>query len=187
MILNQDPFVVFIKEKIIPNSIIDDMTGIPEKDFIKSLGMNPNGGSDLTNIRTSSTYFTKNKFIHLTELVLDYLDKQFNHVYDIKKAESWQLTQYAPEQFYRPHFDFFHNEEQLKGKSNRIGTFIFYLNDDFTGGETFFPKLNIKVTPCCGTGLYFTYPVDNPKKVLTAHSGEPVISGIKKIATLWLR
>jgi prolyl 4-hydroxylase len=186
MILNQDPFIAFIKDKIIPNSIIDDMTGVPKLEFKNSLGMSPKGNNDLTNIRTSSTHFTKNKFIHLTELVLDYLNKQFNHVYDIKNAESWQLTQYEPDQFYKTHFDFFFNEQQLKGKSNRIGTFIFYLNDDFTGGETFFPKLNIKVTPCRGAGLYFTYPIDSTKKELTAHSGEPVINGIKKIATLWL-
>ena len=186
MIINQDPFIAFI-DGIIPNSIIEDMNAIPNDDFSKSFGMSPEGVSISTNIRTSSTYHTRNKFKSATEIVLNFLAQEFSHVYDVNNAETWQLTQYEPTQFYKPHYDYFHNSAQLNGKTNRIATAILYLNDNFTGGETKFPKLEISITPRLGALLYFTYPINNPNNNLTFHSGEPVINGIKRIATLWLR
>jgi prolyl 4-hydroxylase len=186
MIIHQNPFIAFI-DRIIPNSIIEDMNAIPNDDFSRSFGMSPEGVSISTNIRTSSTYHTRNKFKSATEIVLNFLAQEFIHVYDINKAERWQLTQYEPTQFYKPHYDYFHNSAQLNGKTNRIATAILYLNDNFTGGETKFPKLEISITPRLGALLYFTYPINNPNNNLTFHSGEPVINGIKRIATLWLR
>ena len=186
MIIHQGPFIAFI-DGIIPNSIIEDMNAIPNDDFNRSFGMNKDGTSSLTNIRTSSTYYARNKFKSATEIVLNFLAQEFSHVYDVNNAETWQLTQYEPTQFYKPHYDYFHNSAQLNGKTNRIATAILYLNDNSTGGETKFPKLGISITPRLGALLYFTYPTNNPNNNLTFHSGEPVINGIKRIATLWLR
>jgi len=185
MIINQDPFIAFI-DGIIPNSIIEYMNAIPNDDFKRSFGMNPEGVSVSTNIRTSSTYHARNKFKPATEIILNFLAQEFNHVYDINNVENWQLTQYEPTQFYKPHYDFFLNSAQLKGKTNRIATAILYLNDNFTGGETAFSKLGIKIKPQQGACLYFTYPQENPNKLLTIHEGLSVVSGIKRIATLWL-
>jgi hypothetical protein len=186
MILHQDPFIAII-DGIIPNSIIESMKIVSNNDFQESMGLQPDGSSKLSPIRTSFTYHTRGQFKPATDIVLNVLAKQYNHIYDPALAESWQLTQYEPGQFYKSHYDYFHSEEQLKGRPNRRGTFILYLNDDFTGGETGFSKLGIKVNPRQGDCLYFTYPPDSPTKDLTFHAGEPVISGVKRIATLWLR
>jgi hypothetical protein len=40
--------------------------------------------------------------------------------------------------------------EELDGTESRY-TFLLYLNDDFKGGETAFPKLNKTITPKKGT------------------------------------
>ena len=186
MIIHQDPFIAII-DGLLPNSIIEDMKNISDSDFKRSFGFASDGTNSVTDIRTSSTYYTYDKFKPATEIILNFLAKEYNHVYDIKQAESWQLTQYAPGQFYKSHYDYFHTKEQLKGKPNRTGTVILYLNDDFTGGETGFSKLGIKVNPRRGTLLYFRYPVDSPTRELTYHAGESVISGVKRIGTLWLR
>lgn len=186
MIIHRDPFISII-DGVIPSSIVEEMKNVPNDDFARSNGTTPEGGSSISEIRTSSTHHTKGKFNNATKFALDFLERQYNHVYDINLAETWQLTQYAPDQFYKSHYDYFHNEKQLKGKPNRRGTFILYLNDDFTGGETGFSKLGIKVNPRQGACLYFTYPPDSSTKDLTFHAGEPVISGVKRIATLWLR
>jgi hypothetical protein len=186
MIIHQDPFIAII-DGIIPSSIIEEMKIISNNDFHQSLGTQPDGSSMLSPIRTSSTYHTKDQFKPATDIVLNVLARQYNHIYDATLAETWQLTQYEPGQFYKSHYDYFHNEKQLKGRPNRRGTVILYLNDDFIGGETGFSKLGLKVTPRQGACLYFAYPVDNPTKELTFHAGESVIHGIKRIATLWLR
>jgi hypothetical protein len=186
MIIHQDPFIAII-DGIVPRSIIDDMRAVPDSGFERSFGTTPEGDGKVSEIRTSSTHHTYDKYRLATDHVLNFLARQYNHVYDINNAEAWQLTQYGPDQFYKSHYDYFHNEAQLKGKTNRVATFILYLNDDFTGGETSFSKLGIKVNPRLGAGLYFTYPIDSPTKDLTFHAGESVISGVKRIATLWLR
>jgi prolyl 4-hydroxylase len=187
MLLSYNPFIAYILDNIVPNSIIEDMKAIPIAGFERSLGLSPDGTGNLTEIRTSSSYFDNGKFKSATEIILNCLSEKYNHVYDIDKTERWQITEYQPGEFYKAHYDFFHSQDQLKGKTNRIATVILYLNDGFAGGETKFPKLKINVKPRKGCCLYFTYPIDNPNNNLTFHSGEPVINGIKRIATLWLR
>ena len=79
------------------------------------------------------------------------------------------------------HHDFFRDED----KNPRIATAITYLNEDFEGGETSFPLLNITIKPEKGSVLYFEY--NNEYKDMTLHSGDKVKSGTKYIATSWIR
>jgi prolyl 4-hydroxylase len=62
-----------------------------------------------------------------------------------------------------------------------------YLNDDFDGGETFFPKINKKVVPELGKAVLF-YSVNNNGVLLqkSLHGGLPVQSGEKWIANKWI-
>ena len=94
---------------------------------------------------------------------------------------------------YQNHQDFFHpstsyyDNIMLRG-GQRVKTAMFYLNDNFAGGETNFPKLNIKIIPKLGKMVIW----DNilPSGELnydSMHAGLPVISGIKYICTVWIR
>jgi hypothetical protein len=56
--------------------------------------------------------------------------------------------------------------------SSRI-TLVFYLNDDFTGGETEFPELAQRVTPRRGRALLFQHRV--------LHTALPVVGGAKYV------
>jgi prolyl 4-hydroxylase len=63
-----------------------------------------------------------------------------------------------------------------------------YLNDDFEGGATYFPDLDLRVTPKAGSALYFQYNYTGVLKNLrTKHIGETVTAGTKYIATIWIR
>lgn len=107
-------------------------------------------------------------------------------------GEGIQILNYIDGGEYRPHFDYFPDNEG--GRANmvqggqRIITLIMYLNDVTTGGATIFPELNLSIFPKKGAALYFSYYNSlgqvNP---LTLHGGAPVIEGEKWIATKWIR
>lgn len=101
----------------------------------------------------------------------------------IEHGEGLQILQYTPGQQYKAHYDFFKVAD-----NNRISTLVMYLNDVEQGGETFFPKLNLSVTPKKGMAVYFEYFYnDQALNDLTLHGGAPVITGEKWVATQWMR
>jgi len=102
---------------------------------------------------------------------------------EVSHGEALYVMRYEPGQEYRPHHD------ALAGLRNpRRWTAIFYLNDDYEGGETVFPDLSISIRGRAGDLLIFRN-VDaegrpHPKML---HAGQPVTRGAKWIATRWIR
>ena len=72
--------------------------------------------------------------------------------------------------------------------NQRSKTAICYLNGDYERGATSFPELGISVKGEAGDVLIFTnvdaHGLPDPR---LRHAGEPVTSGIKWIATRWIR
>ena len=102
---------------------------------------------------------------------------------EVSHGEALYVMRYAPGQEYRPHHD------ALAGLRNqRRWTAIFYLNDDYEGGETVFPDLSISIRGRAGDLLIFgnvdTEDRPHPKML---HAGQPVTRGAKWIATRWIR
>lgn len=98
-------------------------------------------------------------------------------------GEPLQVLRYTPGQEYKVHSD------TLPGVSNqRCVTAIAYLNDGFTGGETMFPALDLRVRPRAGDLLLFHNAAPNGRAIPEArHAGLPVVAGTKWIATRWIR
>jgi hypothetical protein len=188
-IYSKEPFLATISNGI-PFNIINEI--ITQTTFEPSTVFSYNTTDPAVNIvekpRNSSTMHTGPKYIKLTKIVLEHLKNEFNHSYDLTCCESWQIARYEPGQYYRPHHDYFNIENHKDYvKNDRVATVILYLTDDFKGGQTFFKILNIKISPMQGAMVYFTYPADTPSSTKTLHEGCDVISGIKYIATLWIR
>ena len=107
--------------------------------------------------------------------------------------EPAEMLHYEVGECYRPHVDFFHPQlpnftEQMRVKGQRIRTCLVYLNDDFEGGETDFPKLKIKYRGRAGDALIF----DNVKPngtgdMQTLHTGTPPTRGEKWLFSQWIR
>ena len=74
-------------------------------------------------------------------------------------------------------------------KGHATLTFIFYLNDNFTGGETDFPKRNIKAKPKTGKAvLFFNLNDDNTgRRDKSFHAGLPPNTGEKWMCNKWIR
>lgn len=109
---------------------------------------------------------------------------------DVTHMELVQFQRYNETQEYQPHYDYL-NTPNNRGRlisNDRVASMIVYLNDDFEGGETSFPSLDLKVPPKKGSVLYFRYDYTLPQvNELTLHAGMPVTKGTKYIATCWVR
>lgn len=111
-----------------------------------------------------------------------------------ENAEKMQVVKYEPNGYYNPHYDASCDDrpecvEFEKNGGQRVVTMIIYLTDQYEGGATNFPRLNIDYKLPKNTGILFYSLEKNGNKChpLSLHAGTPVISGQKYIANIWLR
>ena len=100
-----------------------------------------------------------------------------------EQGEPLQVLRYRPGGEYKPHFD------AIPGFSNqRSMTFLVWLNDEYEGGETFFPIPGLKLKGRTGDAILFrnTGP-DGRRDPAAGHAGLPVTRGEKTIASRWIR
>jgi len=108
-------------------------------------------------------------------------------------GEGLQILHYRVGGEYRPHFDYFDPATpgcalQLKHGGQRLLTIILYLNDVEGGGGTVFPELGLEFLPEKGAALMFASMTrDGALQPQSLHGGSPVTSGVKWIATRWIR
>ena len=111
----------------------------------------------------------------------------------IAHGEPLQLLHYPVGGEYEPHHDYFDPSydgmsEVLKQGGQRVATLIMYLREPESGGDTWFPELELSMRPRRGSAVYFEY--FNSAGALDPrclHAGMPVLRGHKWIATKWLR
>jgi prolyl 4-hydroxylase len=110
-----------------------------------------------------------------------------------EKSEGIKVLRYEAGEFFMPHIDCYRPgspvyQKMIAQGGQRVATLILYLSDVEKGGCTFFPKQEMEIRPHRGMGIFFVnIEKDGQPDLLTYHSGEPVISGVKWIATKWLR
>jgi hypothetical protein len=99
-------------------------------------------------------------------------------------AEACSILKYHPGQYYKRHIDNLllasRFEEMAQGVPTRDVSVVGYLNAEFTGGETYFDRQDLKVEPEAGSVLVFPAYYTHP------HQSLPVISGEKYSFTTWL-
>lgn len=104
-----------------------------------------------------------------------------------------QVMHYRVGEQFRPHHDYFdpalpgHNAE-LTGRGQRIGTFLVFLNEEYEGGETEFPRAGLVHRGRAGDALFFANVLpDGRPDPLTLHAGRPPTRGEKWILSQWIR
>ena len=104
-----------------------------------------------------------------------------------------KILHYAPGETFAEHFDYLDPSEssyaaELAVRGQRTDTFLIYLNDDFSGGETYFRRIGLSHTGAKGDALLFAnvdaagVPDDD-----TMHAGLPPTSGEKWVFSQWIR
>lgn len=129
------------------------------------------------------------------DLVLHALDLRIAAASGFPPAHGEMLSvlAYAPGQEYRPHFDAFDETStvcarELRQSGQRAATFLVALADRFEGGETVFPRLGLSFRGRAGDALVFRNLDDAGRREPRAlHAGLPVRSGVKWLASKWLR
>jgi len=99
-------------------------------------------------------------------------------------GEPLTILRYRPGQQYRPH----HDANGAVPGALREWTVLIWLNDDYAGGETDFPEVGVRVKGAVGDLLLFHNVTANglpdPRMI---HAGLPVTSGVKWMASRWIR
>jgi hypothetical protein len=91
------------------------------------------------------------------------------------------------------HFDFLHHklpgyEELIAMRGQRTKTFLVYLNDDYDGAVTEFPRIEVRFRGPTGTALLFDNALpDGMGDERTAHAGTPPTRGEKWVLSQWMR
>jgi len=110
-----------------------------------------------------------------------------------ENQEALHVVKYEVGGEYKPHHDFFHPNTDYYESTTKIGgqrkySCLFYLNDNFKGGETYFPKKDLKIQPHLGKLLMWdNLNKDGSPNQDSLHAGLPVEDGEKWICIVWVR
>lgn len=111
----------------------------------------------------------------------------------VAALETSQVLHYATGEAFAPHFDWLDpadpaHARDIAAAGQRIVTFLIYLNDDFEGGETAFPRLGLSHRGSAGDGLYFgNLGGDGAPDPRTLHAGLAPSHGEKWVFSQWIR
>lgn len=106
---------------------------------------------------------------------------------EVTSSELPQILSYSPGGHYKPHVDAEAVWKSPKGELlwkksvDRDLSIIFYLNDDFEGGEFVFPELRVRVRPEPGMLVCF------PSNHFYLHGVEPVTKGKRYSIVTWAK
>lgn len=110
----------------------------------------------------------------------------------VSHQESLQIVRYKAGGFFRPHYDPCYDTVEKcaymrsRGGDRRL-TYLFYLNDDYEGGNTVFVHQNKIVVPEKGKMVVFENMTPDGEIILDSyHAGLPVTRGTKWICNKWV-
>jgi len=104
-----------------------------------------------------------------------------------------KLLHYEPGQQFAPHCDFQEPNtpalaREVERRGQRVATVLVYLNDDYDGGETEFPRVGLRHRAATGDALLFANV--RPSGDLdydSLHAGLPPTRGVKWVLSQWIR
>ena len=97
----------------------------------------------------------------------------------LRHLEAATILHYAPGEEISDHFDFIdphapNYRQQIARGGQRVVTFLVYLNDNYAGGETAFPRLDLCYKATRGDALFFVnVQSDGQPNLQTLHAGRP--------------
>jgi prolyl 4-hydroxylase len=108
-------------------------------------------------------------------------------------GEFLQIIRYRVGEEFRPHVDYFNESgagayQSLAHGGQRAQTVLMYLNEDYGGGSTCFPELQLTIKGRRGDMLYFqNLGANGLGHRDSLHAGMPVTAGEKWLLSQWIR
>lgn len=114
---------------------------------------------------------------------------KFLNLSNVNQLEPPVFVRYSDGGHFALHSDRFPIVNSHGVMTNRKATMIVYLNNDFEGGQTAFPRINVTVDPAPGKAIVFEHGPHFAQTFhpLMLHRGEPVIAGTKFILCFFIR
>jgi len=176
---------IVVFENALPVEICNAIIAKHERDK-----MNPNSGAEsrresfaqvteLVEQRGISLGMDPRHYDIVASTIVQYAEIPFSHI------EACDIYNYETGQFLDLHHDYPYDPRQInyyKHGGDRVGSGVFYLNDNFVGGETNFPKLGVSVTPKAGSFLYFKQCYDEETNWSTIHESKIITEGTKWVS-----
>jgi prolyl 4-hydroxylase len=188
-ILSEDPKIIYIHNFLSDKKELEHLISLGSQlKRPSTIDTKDNPAAILADVRTSqSAHLGKSR----DEIVTALENRACEYVgLSTKYLEPMQVAVYEKGQKYNPHYDFFSGDSTEVTKGNRNKTVLLYLNDlpDDAGGNTFFPKLNLRIKPKAGDAIYFENMKDGEVDYNTMHAGEAIVGDNKKYAVnIWFR
>jgi len=178
---------------LIPPAVCDWLVASSSGRLNRALVYDPVSGNDYASeVRTNSWAQFDLMGCELTHLLLQ-LRMQAACGLPLHQMEATAILHYAVGEQISNHYDFVDPntpdyEQEIAKNGQRVLTFLVYLNDDYEGGETEFPKLGIRHSGRLGEGLYFVNALDNGAPDTRAlHAGRAPTRGEKWVISQFIR
>ena len=118
--------------------------------------------------------------VRLIGKIIDRLKPYIESLFNVEAEPTHPaIVRWLPGQFQKPHADKELHDKNNEGQPNDFPHYdiasLFYLNDDYKGGELYFPLQNIKIKPVPGTAYFF------PGDRNYIHGVTEIISGIRYV------
>lgn len=188
--LHDDPFIACF-EQVATSTECRELIQLAESKLKPSIVLTDSGEAYSQKRISEQVWFP-----HQSQAIVHQVSQRIASIVELPlhHYEQLQIVRYHIGGKFDAHYDCFDlnteiGREAASRSGQRIFTAILYLNTVNAGGETFFPQLNLQISPSEGKLLIF----ENCKRgstephPLSMHAGLPVKIGEKWIATLWFR
>ncbi|HWN38973.1 MAG TPA: 2OG-Fe(II) oxygenase [Gammaproteobacteria bacterium] len=110
----------------------------------------------------------------------------------LRQFEALTVLHYDEGEEITDHYDFVDPNlptyaQEIAEQGDRVVTFLVYLNDDYQGGETAFPRLDISHKGRRGEGIFFVNSDHGRADTRTLHAGRTPVGGEKWIVSQFIR
>ena len=190
--LSADPVVRSYPE-MVDDAVCDWLIGRARGNLKRALIYDPaTGGDKADHMRTNSAAGFDLMTADLIQVALQYRMAATVGL-PIANMEGPTVLHYTVGQEITNHFDFLNPkipnyQDEIERRGERIITFLVYLNDDFGGGETDFPRAGVRHKGRRREGLLFTNALPSGSPDLRmVHAGMPPTSGEKWIVSQFIR
>ena len=178
---------IFVVREFLSKAECDQVIEKIDQDRVPSGLLAPTGDPEF---RTSESCN-----LRVTDAINKTVEAKINALTGIEPThgETIQGQRYAVGQQFKPHHDFFYTDqpywpEQEKSGGQRTWTAMIFLNEPEAGGQTYFPKANVRVTPRTGNLLIWNNLNEfGEPNAYSLHTGMPVEGGTKYVITKWYR
>jgi len=205
ILLESYPHLEIIEDLISPeicNKIISLLESQPNLFTDARLSDYQTGSLDLKSIKTGHKAIYNQKYQKLDtpeyREIIQQIKEKISNVTGLPKDNICDPvpTKYETNSSFTPHYDFFIVNDKNKASltkmlskgGNRMATAVLYLNNDYSGGETYFNHLYKSIWPNQGQLAFFRYDYDEPETNLkTLHTGKDIIFGTKYILTFFIK